>query len=849
MQFDITLSPQNRIGKVKDYNYEGELICSQNTKKITLEQLQKAVTPPYSRTWSNIVFSGDRRTSNFKSMQVIALDFDNKESKEIITPLQIIERCKENGFDVSLIYSTFSHTEEIPRFRTVWILDKAITNATDAQAFINILYQLFPEADNAKDLARLWLGGKDVLYMSDYTLSIPKLFETGLFSIWSKNHPNSKSRDFKSYVRKHGKPLYYIREDSQQSACEIPLYEIENKKEKFDWAFARGKCCILDTLITAKEKVWHNDLFFLASNMFRIKGGEKLFADSIEKNPNICNSKKNMMSYIKYRWKTAPIYPISFKTLSYKHIDYILKDDYTNLLSVCPYTQYSKAELVSPQTKPYTLDKAKEKLDTEFRKAMADKSNKIYIFRCATGLGKTSLAIKEEGVAILFPSHSLKDEMSQKAIIPHICSPEVPWDALPKKEKDLFDSFYDTGLIRNASSLLRKMAKSQHKYGLDSDQIKRIRQYVKDTDACNNTELTIFSTHQKGVHVDFEGKDTYIFDEDPLYSFAKRNVCTTADLRKLANVLVKSGNTLDAKIISDLVRGIDNGLGMFTGNIFMAPIFNDIDSVENAVKSLAKKKGGNIFAFLFSEKSAYVTMSCEDDPTGDKEISYINHTPLKNDKKYIILSATADEWIYRKLYGDRVVFIDISNVEMKGKLVQYSNRGFGRRFIRENADVVKLVKKFKNDTKVLTFKGYQKYFDNAIENHYFGHCEGSNEYSGKDLKVVGTPHVHPITYRLLSRLLGVPTTARDFEFANQKMKRNGYEFTFCTSANKDVQRIQTFCIEKELIQAVGRARLLHNDCIVYVFSNYPLPYAEQRSVKEIKKTIQLQPNIKKKKAA
>lgn len=44
--------------------------------------------------------------------------------------------------------------------------------------------------------------------------------------------------------------------------------------------------------------------------------------------------------------------------------------------------------------------------------------------------------------------------------------------------------------------------------------------------------------------------------------------------------------------------------------------------------------------------------------------------------------------------------------------------------------------------------------------------------------------------------------------------------------NEDLRDIQLWLIESELQQAIGRARLLRNNCSVFLFSNYPIEQAE-----------------------
>ena len=46
-----------------------------------------------------------------------------------------------------------------------------------------------------------------------------------------------------------------------------------------------------------------------------------------------------------------------------------------------------------------------------------------------------------------------------------------------------------------------------------------------------------------------------------------------------------------------------------------------------------------------------------------------------------------------------------------------------------------------------------------------------------------------------------------------------------TYGNKELRNIQLWSISSSLDQSIGRARLLRNDCTVYLFSNLPLDQA------------------------
>jgi len=63
---------------------------------------------------------------------------------------------------------------------------------------------------------------------------------------------------------------------------------------------------------------------------------------------------------------------------------------------------------------------------------------------------------------------------------------------------------------------------------------------------------------------------------------------------------------------------------------------------------------------------------------------------------------------------------------------------------------------------------------------------------------------------------------------NTTVDYNGYRFRFTTYDDEILRNIQFYMIESELEQAVGCARLLRCDCVVNLFSNFPLRQAEMK---------------------
>ena len=102
------------------------------------------------------VYHGKRRAENFKSQQIIGLDFDSG------VPFHIIqERAKYYHLKMLFAYKTFSHTIEHERFRVVFALQHKITDSFTAKSIVSIFMKIFENCDEAcKDSARLFFWRK-----------------------------------------------------------------------------------------------------------------------------------------------------------------------------------------------------------------------------------------------------------------------------------------------------------------------------------------------------------------------------------------------------------------------------------------------------------------------------------------------------------------------------------------------------------------------------------------------------------------------------------------------------------------------------------------------------------------
>lgn len=107
--------------------------------------------------WTPGVLVGGMSRANWRSQQIIGLDFDNKGLA--ITAEAAVGRLVDAGITPAVLYHTYSATPDNPRFRIVLFLDEPCEDPDVMETAIGRLLALFPEADpKCKDLARFFYG-------------------------------------------------------------------------------------------------------------------------------------------------------------------------------------------------------------------------------------------------------------------------------------------------------------------------------------------------------------------------------------------------------------------------------------------------------------------------------------------------------------------------------------------------------------------------------------------------------------------------------------------------------------------------------------------------------------------
>ena len=129
---------------------------------------------------------------------------------------------------------------------------------------------------------------------------------------------------------------------------------------------------------------------------------------------------------------------------------------------------------------------------------------------------------------------------------------------------------------------------------------------------------------------------------------------------------------------------------------------------------------------------------------------------------------------------------------------------------------------------IITFKRFEQETAEGLNaaGIHFGNSTGLNGLEGCDLAVIGTPYRVEEYYKLIACYLGADVNREgDKRPSLRRIEYKGNSFLVTTYKDPLLRSVQLYSLESELEQCVGRARLLRQDCSVYVFSCFPCDQA------------------------
>lgn len=251
---------------------------------LTITDIARIISQPYSYTWSPAVFNSSRSNSTWREQEVFALDFDSG-----ITPEEVINRLKEFDIIPNLIYFTFGDSPERRKFRLVIFIDTIINELEVKQDIQKGLLKLFPEADKSCcDTARMFFGGTISEVLNEEPIPFNKILDFISIVQFSGVHNSNKK------IREKRLLLYYIYRNTRNSHSSIieisgpqaPEYLKNLNKNLFDFEKCKQRVRIFREFLEGKW-LYYPELLGLAINLRWVNGGLKLMKETMTKYNNM----------------------------------------------------------------------------------------------------------------------------------------------------------------------------------------------------------------------------------------------------------------------------------------------------------------------------------------------------------------------------------------------------------------------------------------------------------------------------------------------------------------------------------------------------------------------------------
>ncbi len=851
---------------------------SSSTMKLSLSNIENFAYSVGSlgHTFCPATFKdGKRSKENFEQQQLIALDFDNKDPNKVIPFKEIKSRAEHYELPILFAYDTLSSNNH-NKFRVVFLNDVSIPNPKVAEATQLALGTIFPEADPSciKDVSKMYYGGKQLLYYDRKApeINLELVFRNLCYYLKDKykaNHYKERIAKFSKEagiaLNKNGLLDVTVMEDPTESPGDFMSDEIgknspscilysknlssikaigENFPEKYyriilstndssvgksndrrtlknhkpyrslDIKDINQKCELFNEFEFGKRRLHHNELYGILTNLLQVETGSQRFASILLKYPDFYSDNK--------------------ETWVSRHIPYMKQHDYQpqNCNHFCPYQSKCKhgtnilstvclkrgmIERIPGYSESYHPLEAVQ-LDTynAIYKAYGANDEQIHIVKAMTSVGKTTSYLKlmadhpTDRFLIAAPTNILKDEIYNRAVRMNIEVSKTPSleqikSEIPGKVWSRIQRMYSSGQHRSVHSYINEVLKKKD--------IPCLREYLKEREELKTFGGSVITTHRYLLNMDekrLREYDSIIIDEDIIFKsiIANQESITVSNLKKLGE------KTMDNRIFNKITQLLKHAetKSCIELNSFELDDMDDMD-VDKIIPF-------DLPTFCVA-KRFYLRKASKDTKLKEDTVTFLKPATFKN-VKYIIVSATVNEEICRTFFRKKNVnFYECKRAVYKGELVQYPSKSMSRTCVANNAGIVRrLMKRLAIETdKVITFK------KENVGHLHFGNTEGSNSMEGEDILVVGTPYHTEFLYKLVAFTMGIDFDENE-EMTSLLVTYNGYRFWCMTFKDENLREINFWMIESELEQAVGRARLLRNQCKVSLFSNFPLRQAK-----------------------
>ena len=796
------------------------------------------------------VFKGTQRKQQvFEEMQWFVLDFDSGVSYEKIKSM-----CQECQLPILFSYYTFSSTSELPRFRIIFRHAVPVQEIETAKIFLNILKEIFQEADRSCfEVSRMFLGGKGLIEKHTGTFFDAENLIYAFHYVMQKRDPNNYKRNLQRFAKRHclelkngilkahtyqsgvkmeellGRDIGYIISYPQNSSIFV-LYKAEVRSAYEHQGDMCEKIKVLEKIRPERlcdicklcrdffegRDLSHGEKLHLALNFMHIKGLKEKFFHVIQDDEH----------YEKWRFDW----------------DYMRNRNYgiSGCNRYCPYAEvcehgYSIYHTIQQQRairRIYqeelfvSVDEAYRQMNDFLLQAVRSPEKAIFLIKAQTGLGKSSAYKKllreiQSPAIVALPTIQMKNEIAGDLGELAVAARSVKELYMPPELEERVAALYAEGFYKEAKREIAEYAESLE-CGIERS---RYDEYLDLPYVLEKKEKHIIMTHAQFLNlseIQLSGY-TVIIDEDILFTMLRNTKSIpVSEVEKAINVGLIRG-----KLRTQLESLIQNEK-------------EDYRKIENEMEdSYIKKKQlddmgiyGNINELFRAGALHYI----------NDTIEFFVPQQLP-DRKIIIMSATLDEKMYRTYFWNRkCVFYDVPAAKYQGRLIQYTKYSMSRICINELGQkedgLDRLFDRLKEIAEGAEYGISFKIYDRQCETTFhFGNAAGTNQFTGKNGMIIGTPHLSENTYKLIGTYLNCSLLGDEATIKRRRIQRNGFEFYFMTYGEPVLKTIQLYMIESELEQCIGRTRLLREHAVVYVFSNYPCKQAELKTEDYLEKVL------------
>lgn len=836
MTFTIGIDMRGYARKPQKAEIAGiSMRVAQNMQERELEELADMIGNK-GHAFLPALMNGGRKRENFQSMQWFVLDFDEGACFN-----EIFHRSAENGLDISFAYHTFSSDEKKERFRIVYIHEVPVADRQTAEMMLDMMLRVFPEADGScRDVSRMFFGGKGIIYM-DVKARFDLVDLKNAF-IRAADAGENLRRNIKAFAKKHGVQVtngqlvmgrlsdsalfdgkwfssntIYIGENRNPSFFVVrysslqPVKTCLPKKQQIDIKCAEG-CRLLCDFAEGRE-LGHDAKFALATNFQYLHGGKKFFLEKIgdtygaEKYEKWKRDYKYMRGYMPK--KCSPDFCMYYESCD--HAGTILE---TLLLD-------RKIRRIG-EMHFYSLEEAYQTLLDNLQAAFSSECAGMHLIRAQTAMGKTrayaELVRRNQNARFLIacPTNKLKEEvactlksMDEKCFV----TPSIQGNPMVSDETaDLISAYHESGMHNMGRKVLKEyLEEIPEECTAQREEIQRI---IKGLDGIRD-ERIIVTTHAFLLQMpeDFLKRHTVIIDEDILQLQIFAGIC------EVSITALERAAQSNVRGIADLAEEVMRTPAGEYRKIKAHPYGRRF--TEEELENMGAAGEGNLNDLLSA--GSYVRQIKD----GRESVIYFCPRKLPG-QKYILLSATLNEGIYQAYFRDVMPVIPYpeKKAAYKGRLKQYTYHSLGRKDLQKKMDVFAAAERCLNqkNPQLITFKVLGRRNDYDI---HFGNSAGTNALEGKDIAIIGTPYKNEESYKLAACYLGADVNQQqDAAPKRRRVQYKGYEFLITTYKQELLREVQLYSIESELEQCIGRARLLRQDCTVYLFSAFPCEQAE-----------------------